>query len=448
MLRPREAVVNVLGGWAVERVPEQRAAPSTERYGDAVSLVVFFLAALCAVVVVFVSSAREGGVGPTSHAPANTETLAEAGAAGTAAPASATTTDAEPVSQPTTRQHSAGVQSTPATERTVAPPERTRTGQQAIAAQPNSEGGVAAGATAGVTTSAIAPLDRSNVSATSTPARAAAELQSAEHRIREYVGLASNQPIPPSFLYTIEPGDTLASIAARFALEEATIHFNNFDLYDPNHLVPGETLRLPAIDGVIYKIQSGDNLAAVAQNYRADVDATVALPGNDLSSANQIYAGQTVLLVGGSASLPAASTGAGGGSTAVAAAWTMPRFRWPLGFDEISDPFGTPRSNRQGFHTGVDFSAATGTIVGSTAAGQVSYAGWDNSFGYWVEIDHGGGVRSRYAHLSEIWVTTGAWVSAGSFVGTVGNTGNSSGAHLHFEIVMQGAPVDPLALLE
>ena len=441
--------MSVLGGWAVERVPEQRAAPGTERYGDLASLVIFFLAALCAVVVVFVSSARDGNVGSASHTPANTQTLAEARPVATTAPAIVATSDSAPALDQTSGPNAAAAQPNAVTERTVAPPERTQTQQRASATPADSISGVAAGAMPGATTSAVIPLDRVSESAASAPAIAASDRQGAEHRIREYVGLAPNQAIPPSFLYTIEPGDTLASIARRFGLEEATIHFNNFDLYDPNQLVLGETLRLPTLDGVIYTVQSGDNLAAVAQNYLADIDATVAFPGNELPSANQIHVGQTVLLVGGSASLPVASTGSSGvGSTAVAAAWTMPSFRWPLGFDEISDPFGTPRNNRQGFHTGVDFSAAIGTIVGATAAGQVSFAGWDNSYGYWVEIDHGGGVRSRYAHLSEIWVTTGAWVSAGSFVGTVGNTGNSSGAHLHFEIVMQGAPVDPLALLE
>ena len=447
MLRPRGGVGSVLGGWAVERVPEQRAAPATERYGDVVSLVNFFLAALCAVVIVFVSSARDGHVSSADHTPANTQTLAEAPTQGTPASPVAATSHAEPASDQPSRQN-AVAQSRSATGRTVPPPERTRRPEPATAIPAESASGVATEALPEATASTFRPLDRISEAAASTSAVDASDRQSVESRIREYVGLAPNQTIPPLFLYTIEAGDTLAGIAERFGLEEATIHFNNFDLYDPNHLVPGETLRLPAIDGVIYTIQPGDNLTAVAQTYLANIDATVAFPGNELPSANHIKAGQTVLLVEGSASLPAAVAGNSGGSTAVAAAWTMPRFRWPLGFDEISDPFGTPRNNRQGFHTGVDFSAEVGTIVGSTAAGQVSFAGWDNSYGYWVEIDHGGGVRSRYAHLSEIWVTTGAWVSAGSFVGTVGNTGNSSGAHLHFEIVMQGAPVDPLALLE
>ena len=378
----------------MEPAPVQRIAPATERHGELSSLVVFFLAAIAAVAVVFVSSIRDSGSAQpafvsTSSAPMATDTRPAAVAPESSrAPIAVADVERTPLVREST---------SPTTSRTVPPPERTQTEQSVAATSEPAELG---------NTNSVAPAVATLADAAF--ASSAAQLGPSD-QIRDYIGLAADQPLPPMFVYTIQEGDTLASVAGRFGLDEATIHFNNFDLYDPNLLVPGEVLRLPTLDGVIYTVQPGDNLSVVAANYAADVDATVAYPGNRLASSDQIFANQTLVLVGGSASIPVAQQGSGGGSQAVAAAWTMPRFGWPLAFDEITDYFGTPRNNRAGYHTGVDFSAPTGTIVGATAGGQVSFAGWDGSYGYWVEVDHGGGVRSRYAHLSEIWVATGQW---------------------------------------
>jgi murein DD-endopeptidase MepM/ murein hydrolase activator NlpD len=109
----------------------------------------------------------------------------------------------------------------------------------------------------------------------------------------------------------------------------------------------------------------------------------------------------------------------------------------------IADTFG-PRGNR--FHTGVDFPAATGTPVSAAARGRVTFAG--RSVGGWgllVIVDHGGGVRTMYAHLSRIHARVGQPVAGGQRLGRVGSTGLSTGPHLHFEVRLGGAAVDPLA---
>ena len=252
-----------------------------------------------------------------------------------------------------------------------------------------------------------------------------------------------------SFSYEVQAGDTASSIATRFGLEEATVLFNNFDIYDPSHLTVGQILKLPPVNGLVYTVQPGDHFDHLMENYQSDRQATLAYPANEISTPDQIYVGQKLLLVHGSASLPASSSVAtvSSGGNGGAQVWTVPTFIWPLGYDEISDLFGTPRANSVGYHTGVDFVAAVGTIVGSTAAGQVSVATWDPSYGNWIEINHGGGYRSRYAHLNEIWVREGEWIESNAYIGTVGNTGNSSGAHLHFEVIVDGQAVNPLAWL-
>jgi murein DD-endopeptidase MepM/ murein hydrolase activator NlpD len=95
-------------------------------------------------------------------------------------------------------------------------------------------------------------------------------------------------------------------------------------------------------------------------------------------------------------------------------------------------------------HTGVDYRARTGSPVVATADGVVSFAGRDGGFGYMIEIDHGNGFRTRYAHLSKILVARGQRVKRSEMIGLVGNTGHSTGSHLHYEVLFRKAHRDPL----
>lgn len=105
-----------------------------------------------------------------------------------------------------------------------------------------------------------------------------------------------------------------------------------------------------------------------------------------------------------------------------------------------------PRDAR--FHTGVDFAAPTGTPVRAAASGTVTFAGWHpGGWGYLVTIKHGKGLRSMSAHLSHVDVTVGQRVALGTQIGTVGSTGNSGGPHLHFELRLKDAAVDPTRTL-
>ena len=118
---------------------------------------------------------------------------------------------------------------------------------------------------------------------------------------------------------------------------------------------------------------------------------------------------------------------------------------WPLTAPQLGDLFG-PRGDR--FHSGIDLRAPSGTPVYSAHAGKVVYADWaDGGWGFLVVIDHGLHERTFYAHLSRIDVRRGVWVANGVRVGTVGATGDASGPHLHFEVRVRGAAVDPLRAL-
>ena len=118
---------------------------------------------------------------------------------------------------------------------------------------------------------------------------------------------------------------------------------------------------------------------------------------------------------------------------------------WPLTHAKLGDPFG-PRGDR--FHTGIDLLAPTGTPVYSARAGKVVYADWaDGGWGFLVAVDHGHGERTFYAHLSRIEVRVGVWIGQGVRVGAVGATGDATGSHLHFEVRVRGAAVDPMRAL-
>lgn len=123
---------------------------------------------------------------------------------------------------------------------------------------------------------------------------------------------------------------------------------------------------------------------------------------------------------------------------------------WPVlgklegGFGGRRNPFG---GNSFEFHSGQDIDAATGDPVVSGASGKVTFTGWQNGYGQLVVIDHGGGLTTRYGHLSHIDVIQGQTVGRGEFIGRVGSTGRSTGPHLHYEVRINDEPVNPLQYL-
>jgi murein DD-endopeptidase MepM/ murein hydrolase activator NlpD len=122
----------------------------------------------------------------------------------------------------------------------------------------------------------------------------------------------------------------------------------------------------------------------------------------------------------------------------------------PLEEYEMTSSFGTrndPINAMTGIHEGVDLGAATGTPVAATGDGQVVWAGWRDRYGNLIEIDHGNGLRTRYGHLSKIMVTNGAHVSRGSIIGLVGETGRTTGPHLHYEVRVGEQATNPMKFI-
>ena len=123
---------------------------------------------------------------------------------------------------------------------------------------------------------------------------------------------------------------------------------------------------------------------------------------------------------------------------------------WPV-VGKLESAFGGRRNPFGGgsyeFHTGQDIDAAWGAPVVAGAAGKVSFVGWQNGYGQLVVIDHGGGLTTRYGHLSHIEVAQGKTVVRGELLGRVGSTGRSTGPHLHYEVRINDEPVNPLQYL-
>ncbi|MBC7100009.1 M23 family metallopeptidase, partial [Candidatus Bipolaricaulota bacterium] len=124
-------------------------------------------------------------------------------------------------------------------------------------------------------------------------------------------------------------------------------------------------------------------------------------------------------------------------------------FTWPVR-GTISSSFGPrihPIYGVPSFHTGIDIAVPEGTPVRAAAGGTVTFSGWQEGFGLLVVIDHENGYETYYGHLSRLLVAPGQSVSAGETIALSGNTGLSTGPHLHFEVRYLGTPVDPRPLL-
>ena len=109
----------------------------------------------------------------------------------------------------------------------------------------------------------------------------------------------------------------------------------------------------------------------------------------------------------------------------------------------ITSRFGNRESIRSYGHTGLDIAAPGGTPIRAAADGRVSFSGYSGGYGYVVKISHGNGIETYYAHCSELYVSSGEKIEAGDVIAGVGSTGNSTGDHLHFEVVVDGTEIDP-----
>lgn len=254
--------------------------------------------------------------------------------------------------------------------------------------------------------------------------------------------------------YIVQAGDTLFSIAERFGLQPETILWGNrYTLgEDPHTIFPGQTLNILPMDGVIHKWSAGEGLNGVAKFYQVTPEEIINYEANELNMATigdfadpNIPEGKMLIIPGGkgvftdwrtpriSRSEPAKASyvGAGACKGSYSGISGTLNFRWPANERYLSGYDYSPAPN----HFGIDIAGETGDPIYATDSGVVVYAGWNDwGYGEMIVIDHGFGWQSLYAHLSVVNVGCGQEVYAGDVIGLMGNTGNSSGSHLHFEL--------------
>ncbi len=248
------------------------------------------------------------------------------------------------------------------------------------------------------------------------------------------------QPRPKVTTYTVVAGDTIEEIAQRHGLSTETLLYVN-DMHSEDILQIGQELLIPAMDALVYTVVEGDTMWGVADAFDADFDEIVA--ANPDVNADALQPGDILFVPGGTPPSRRTMLASRGGSRtpAVTGSFSI----WPV-YDSVTDWFGWrthPVTGVWHLHDGIDINAPTGTPVAAVASGTVTTAGWLGGYGYAVKVDHGDGIMTMYAHLSEVAVWEGQWVEAGELVGYSGSTGNSTGPHLHFTVLVWGEPVDP-----
>ena len=141
------------------------------------------------------------------------------------------------------------------------------------------------------------------------------------------------------------------------------------------------------------------------------------------------------------------ASGGGGGSAGAAVVTGNGTFTHPCpGYSYISSPFGyreQPLAGASTNHKGIDYAAGTGTPIYAAAAGTVVSAGYSGNAGKMIVINHGNGLTTYYMHCNDLYVSAGQSVSKGQNIAAVGTTGNSTGPHLHFQVNLNGTPVNP-----
>lgn len=241
--------------------------------------------------------------------------------------------------------------------------------------------------------------------------------------------------------YTVEDGDTLSTIAEKFGITTQTVLWEN-KLSALSTIRAGDQLRILPIDGVSHVVAKNDTLDAIAKKYSGDAEDI--LEYNDLVEADDIESGDVLVIPGGRPPTVIAPV-APRRVPVLKPASPLPsipgKLLWPSAAGYRISQYYTWR------HHGIDIAIAQGTPVFASEGGTITYAGWMAGYGYQVTIDHGNGFKTRYAHNSRLLVKKGEQVARGQTISLVGSTGRSTGAHIHFEIFVNGVRVNPFQYL-
>jgi len=236
--------------------------------------------------------------------------------------------------------------------------------------------------------------------------------------------------------YQIQTGDSLSSIASQFNVSmETIIACNGFQ--NAGTIRVGDMIKIPNINGIYHIVKIDDTISTIAQIYHIPPQVIINVNGIEDDSISE---GQVLLIPGAETSAEALLLG------------QKKLFIYPVhGRPTINRSFGwqpDPVINQLRFHKGIDFLAQTGKPVKAARAGKVMATGNNQTYGNYIIIGHNDSYHTFYAHLSAVSVNQGDHVMQGKRIGSVGNTGYTTGTQLHFGIFKDGKAVNPLVLLE
>lgn len=245
-------------------------------------------------------------------------------------------------------------------------------------------------------------------------------------------------------VYTVKDGDSISGIADRFGVSVNTILWAN-DLTVRSTIKPGMSLVILPVSGVKHTVAKGETLSSIAAAYHASASEIATFNGLDTDAT--VVVGSDLIIPGGEMSAPA-KTSTNKPKTAAApkktaAKTTTPATRADLGTAAASGYLHNPVPGAiltQGIHgnNGVDLGAPAGTPIHAAAAGTVILskgdAAWNGGYGSYVVISHPNGMQTLYAHMSRDIASVGETVAQGDIIGYVGETGEATGNHLHFEV--------------
>jgi len=246
------------------------------------------------------------------------------------------------------------------------------------------------------------------------------------------------------FVYTVQAEDTIGNIAAQFNISTNTILWAN-GLNNKTTIKVGDHLTILPITGVLHTVSSGDTVLELAGRYDADLADIIAR--NSLDEDASLSIGQKIIIPDGYISprtappiLPRDTRLVTDPNANVPPADASgPGLVWPTTTKHIAQYF------RWG-HTGIDLDDRTRPPVYAAANGTIEFTGWLGGYGNLIIVNHGGGLRTYYAHLEKFYASKGQTVAKGAAIAKMGSSGRSTGSHLHFEVRKHGRPVNPLSM--
>lgn len=245
-------------------------------------------------------------------------------------------------------------------------------------------------------------------------------------------------PVLQVSIHKAKNGDSLWTVAKKHDLDFYTLlSINRLD--KANRISIGQKLKIPNQRGLLHMVQKGDTIEDISLTYNVGIRKVIRV--NSILDPSEIKPGTELFIPGATVSLAYSKE-------LLKKSGIPPKFAWPCRRStRISSRYGyrkDPFTKRRAFHPGTDFAAGYGSNVYSSMSGRVTHAGYLGGYGKLVVIRHANGYTTRYGHLSRILVRKGKYIGQGQVIGKVGNTGRSTGAHLHFEVRKNGRTQNPM----